>query len=399
MTHSTAARARGQSRSTASGDLAVRGGSPVSDSPVPFMSPRLSQEDIDAALSVLHSGMLRAGSRCAELEARFAAATDAKHGLTCSNGTTALQLAYEPLMARGDDVLVPAWTFIATVSMVVARGCRPVFCDCLEDTFQFDAEDAERKLTPRTTAIACTHLYGMPVNVEAVEDLAKRKGLKVIYDAAQAHLARYDGKGIGAFGDAVTYSFYATKNLATGEGGMVTCNDDDLATTISRLRSHGETDKYLHESIGYNYRMNDIAGAIGLSRLDRLQEQTDARRAAAERYDAILGEIGGMEAPGRTAKAEPVWHLYTVKMDLSRFTCSRDEFVEALKAEGVPTAVHYPRSLTHQPAFAEFVEGHPPVAQNLASRVFCLPMHHDLTDEHLSIAERALNKVASAFRA
>ncbi|MCB1282492.1 MAG: aminotransferase class V-fold PLP-dependent enzyme, partial [Salinibacterium sp.] len=238
--------------------LAIQGGTPVCRPPVAFMKPGLHREDIDAAHAVLESGMLRAASQCEALEKAFAEKSDAKIGLTCANGTCALQLAYGALLQPGDEVIVPAWTYIATASMLVAAGAKLIFCDSLEDTFQIDPKDVRRRITPNTKAIACTHLYGMPVDINAIESIAKEHNLKVIYDAAQAHLATYNGKGIGAFGDAVTYSFYATKNLGTGEGGMVTVNDDQLATTIGRLRSHGETDKYIHESIGFNYRMNDI---------------------------------------------------------------------------------------------------------------------------------------------
>jgi len=222
----------------------------------------------------------------------------------------------------------------------------------------------------------------------------------VIYDAAQAHLATYKDQGIGAFGDAVTYSMYATKNLATGEGGLVTCNDDGVAREIQLLRSHGETEKYLHETIGYNYRLNDMAGAIGCSRLDRLAEQSQQRRVNAARYDAILKSIpgGGVRAPMTTPGAVPVYHLYVAQLDRKRFSCTRDEFCAALKAEGVPTAVHYPRSLPNQPALSKFANDDTPIADGLAARVFALPMHHDLTDEHFRIAEEALNKVAAAYR-
>ncbi|MCB9841313.1 MAG: DegT/DnrJ/EryC1/StrS family aminotransferase [Phycisphaeraceae bacterium] len=384
--------------SARSASLAIDGGAPVSKTPVPFMKVGLTEADIEAATAVLKSGMLRAAKKCAELEERFAAATDAKHGLTCANGTCALQLAYGALLNPGDDVLVPAWTYIATASMIVAAGCRPVFVDALPDTFQIDVRDAEKRLTPKTTAIACTHLYGMPVDVEAVQDLAKRKGLRVIYDAAQSHLATYGGKGIGAFGDAVTYSFYATKNLGTGEGGLVTTNDDATKRKIELLRSHGETDKYLHEQVGFNYRMNDITGAIGCSKLDRLGAETDARRASADRYDAIVGEIDGLTPPGRTAKADGVWHLYTIQMDPAKFTCTRDEFCKALLGEGVPTATHYPRSVTRQPAFKDVVTDHPKVADALAARVLSLPMHHGLGDEQFRIVGEALAKVAGAYR-
>ena len=383
--------------------LALHGGTPVSGAPVPFMSTGLAEADIAAAGAVLKSGMLRAAKKCEELENRFAEMSGAQFGMTCANGTCALQLAYDPLIKPGDEVLVPAWSFIATVSMVVARGCRPIFVDALPDTFQLDPADAARKLTRQTTAIAVTHLYGCPADIGAIQKLAGKHGLRVIYDAAQAHLATYRGKGVGAYGDAVTYSFYATKNLATGEGGMVTCNDAGLARRIQLLRSHGETDKYIHESVGYNYRLNDIAGAIGCSRLDRLPQQTQQRRKNAARYDKILGAIDGLLPPATTPGAEAVYHLYIVRLQPEKFTCTRDEFCAALKAEGVPTAVHYPRPLTRQPAFAAYagarVEEANPVAERLSQMVFALPMHHDLTDEHFRIVEASLVKVADAYRA
>lgn len=368
---------------------------PVSS--VPFMSTALTQADIDAVHAVLASGMLRAAKRCDELEQRWAAMTGAKHAMTCANGTCALQLAYEPLFQAGDEVLVPAWSYIATVSMVVARGGIPVFVDALEDTFQIDAADAAKKVTPRTRALAATHLYGCPVDIDAVQAVAGAHRLKVIYDAAQAHLATYKGAPLGGFGDAVTYSLYATKNLATGEGGLITCNDDALARQIKLLRSHGETDKYLHEQVGYNYRMNDMAGAIGCSRLDRLAQQTAARQAVAARYTTMLATIPGLTAPTPTPGSTPVWHLYTVKMDTARFTCTRDEFCKALMAMGVPTAVHYPRALTQQPALTRFARGNTPVADRLASMVFSLPMHHDLTEAHIAQVERALRATAAAY--
>jgi perosamine synthetase len=379
--------------------LAVNGGTPVSGKAIPFMSTGLTEADIAAATAVLRSGMLRAATKCAELEERFGRMSGAKHAMTCANGTCALQLAYEPLMQPGDEVLVPAWSYIATVAMVVARGCRPIFVDADPETYQIDMADAARKLTRSTTAIAATHLYGCPVDIAAVQALAEKHGLKVIYDAAQAHLASYKGRGIGEFGDAVTYSFYATKNLGTGEGGMVTCNDDGLARKIKLLRSHGETDKYLHESVGYNYRMNDITGALGCSRLDRLVEQTARRRAIAAKYDTMIAGIDGLAAPKTTPGGEAVFHLYVARMDTKKFTCTRDQFCDALKAEGVPTAVHYPRPLTRQPAFAAWAKEHPPVADRLSQQVFALPIHHDLSDAQVELVGEALRKVARAFRA
>jgi len=379
--------------------LAINGSAPVFETPVPFMAVGLTPKDIAAANEVLESGMLRAAGKCAALEERFAAESDARFGLTCANGTCALQLAYGALVEPGDEVIVPAWTYIATASMLVAQGAEVVFCDSLGDSYQIDPADVEAKITPRTTAIAATHLYGIPADIDAIQAIAKKHDLKVIYDSAQAHLARYKGSGIGAFGDACTYSFYATKNLGTGEGGMVTVNDADLARAIGLLRSHGESDKYLHESIGFNYRMNDITGAIGLSKLDELGAQTDRRRAVAEIYHERIDAIEGVERPVPTAQTEPAWHLYTCRIDPDVLSCTRDAFMEALKAEGVPCAVHYPKPLTEQPAFAKIAARTPelPVASRLGELVFSIPMHQNLSDEQAHGVCDAVAKVAGAM--
>ena len=386
--------------STITAKLAISGGTPVAAAKVPFMLPALAEADINSAITVLKTGILRAAKKCEELETRIAALSGAKHGMTCANGTCALQLAYEPLLQPGDDVLVPAWSYIATASMLVARGCNPIFVDALPDTGQIDMADAAKRITAKTRGIAATHMYGCPVDIDAVQALAKKHNLKVIYDAAQAHLSTYKGAGIGAFGDMVTYSFYATKNLGTGEGGMVTCNDDGLARQVKLLRSHGETDKYLHEQVGYNYRMNDITGAIGCSRLDRLPADTDARRAAAARYYKMLAGIPGVRPLAITPGAVSAYHLFTVVLDTDMFNCTRDEFGAALNAEGVPNAVHYPRALPDQPAFSKHLAGQKPwpVSANLAQSVMSLPMHHGLTDAHFAVIEEAISKVATAMR-
>lgn len=379
--------------------LAIEGGTPVASTPIPLIDAGLEQADIEAATEVLRSGMLRAGKRAAAFEERFARMTDAAHALSCANGTCALQLAYEPLFEPGDEALVPSWSFIATVSMVVARGGVPVFCDADPETYCLDAKDAAKRVTARTRAIAPTHLYGNVADVDAVQALAAKHGLKVIYDAAQSHLARWKGRGIGAFGDAVTYSFYATKNISTGEGGMVTCNDEALARTIGHLRSHGETGKYLHEVVGYNYRMTDVEAAIGLSQLERAEAMTARRREVAATLDAMIGEIDGLHAPTPTPGAEHVYHLYAVRLDLEAFRCTRDEFAAALLAEGVQNAVHYPRPLTRQPAFARWVREHPPVAERLSKTLLCVPVHHRLSDAQVKQIGEALAKVAAAMRA
>lgn len=386
--------------------LAVNGGTPVNAGDrIQLISVKLANEDINAAVAVMRSGMLAQGAKVGAFEKRFAELTQAKFGVACANGTCALQLAYEPLIEPGDEVLVPAWTYIATASMVVARAGKPVWVDAHPATYTIDVEDAAAKITPRTTAIACTHLYGNPVDIDAVERLAVEHGLSVIYDAAQAHLATYKGRGLGAFGDAVTYSFYPTKNMTTGEGGMVTTNDEELDKSLRALRSHGESDKYVHSSIGYNYRMSDIEASVGLSQLDRLAPVTQRRRDNAARLDAMIADIPGLHAPTPTDGAEHAYHLYAVRVDPDAFVTPddgkpvRDLICAALLGEGVAYAVHYPRSLTRQPVFDQPGVEHQPVADRLAQTLFCVPVHQNLTDRQVQQVGEALAKVAAAYRA
>lgn len=377
--------------------LAVNGGDPVSSTPISMISVEITDADIDAAVRTLRTGMLAQGANVASFEKRFAELTGAAHAIACANGTCALQLAYEPLIQPGDDVLCPSWTYIATASMLSARGARPVFCDADPHTYNIDVKDAERRITPSTTAIAVTHLYGNPADIDAVQALASKHNLSVIYDAAQAHLATYRGEGLGAFGDAVTYSFYPTKNMTTGEGGMVTVNGDELDRDIRLLRSHGETTKYTHERVGYNYRMTDVEAAIGLSQLDRIAEITAKRRANAARLDAMIESIPGLHAPTVTAGAEHAYHLYVVRMDTESFVCDRDAFLDALRAEGVQCAVHYPRPVHRQPVFSDHAGDKLPVADRLAKSLFCVPVHPGLSERQVQQVGEALAKVAEAY--
>lgn len=384
--------------------LALNGGTPVCEKPIPPVSVQITEDDINAVVGVMRSGMLAMGKNCVALEDAFGKQTGAKHMMTCANGTCALQLAYEPLFQPGDEVIVPAWTYVATVSMIVARGAVPIFCDVDPHTYNIDPADARRRVTPRTRGIACTHLYGNPADIDGVQALAKDKNLKVVYDCAQAHLATYKGRGMGEFGDAVTYSLYATKNMTTGEGGFISTNNPDLAAEIKLLRSHGETQKYIHGRVGYNYRMTDIEGAMGLSQLQRLPANNAKRRANAAFLDKAIAQIDGLAAPTQTAGAESVYHLYPVRLDPAAFaapsdgTGIRDLFAKALNAEGVATAIHYPRPVTRQPAFEKIVKDFPPVADRLASTLFCIPVHQALTERQLGQIAEALNKVASALR-
>ncbi|MEM9082633.1 MAG: DegT/DnrJ/EryC1/StrS family aminotransferase [Planctomycetota bacterium] len=390
---------------TTTSSLAINGGTQVAPDGVPMIAVKIDQAQIDAAVEVMQSGMLAQGKNVAALEESYAKMSGATHAIACANGTCALQLAYEALIEPGDDVLVPAWSYIATASMIVARGANPIWVDADPHTYCIDMNDAASKVTPSTTAIAATHLYGNPVDIRAVERLAIDHGLAVIYDAAQSHGATYDSKGVGAFGDAVTYSFYATKNMTTGEGGLVSTNDEVTDQTLRSLRSHGEAEKYVHDRIGYNYRMSDLEGAIGRIQLASLEEVTAQRQANARALDNAVADMEGVHAPTVTDNAEHVYHLYPVRFDPEAFITPedgppiRDVIADALRAEGVGCAVHYPMSLTRQPVFDRPGTEHPSVADSLAQTLLCIPVHQHLTEQHVALTAEALNKVTNAYRA
>lgn len=367
---------------------------------IPLVCASLDRDEIDAAVAVLQSGQFRQGPVCAEFERSFASASGAACACTTANGTTALQLAYESLIKPGDEVLCNAFGFIATASMLVARGAVPIFCDADPRTFNIDPADAAQRITPKTTAIVATHLYGNPADVVALEVLAGRHNLKLIYDAAQAHLATFNGQGMGVFGDAVTYSFYPTKNMTTGEGGMITTNDEQLAFAIACQRDHGlkPGQRYCHVDLGYNYRLTDIAAAIGLKQLEKLPTRTAARRANAARLNTLLADVEQIITPEPTPRAQSSWHQYTIRLVLDRLSIGRDEFAQRLLDDGVPSAVHYPRSIPDQPIMLERAvrRGPTPVSDQLAREVLCLPIHHALTSEQIERLAAAVRCVAQA---
>ncbi len=384
--------------------LAINGGPKTAEQSFGVVSVEITDADVAAATEVLRSGMLAAGERVQAFEARFAELTGAKHALACANGTCALQLAYGATIERGDEVLCPAWTYIATASMLAAAGAEIVWVDADPETYCIDVADARRKVTPRTKAIAATHIYGNPIDVDGIASIADEHGLRVVHDAAQAHLATFQGEGLGHFADAVTYSFYPTKNMTCGEGGMVTTNDDDVAERMRLLRSHGEVEKYVHGAIGFNYRMTDVEAALGLSQLERLPEATAKRQMNAEHLTDGLAALDGLHAPTETLGARSAYHLYPVRIDEDAFAAPaegtvREAICQALHAEGIGTAIHYPRSLTRQPCFDRPGVEHQPVSDRLARTLFCVPVHQRLSAEQLEHVVTALHKVGTAYRA
>jgi len=400
-THSTAPSSTSTSPDqTAS--LASFGGTPVSKKFISPVQVRIEDDEIDAAVNVLRSAAIRQGQQCEQFENEFAQISDARHALTTSNGTTALQLAYQSLIQPGDEVLCPGFTFIATASMVIACGATPVLCEIDPDTFNIDVNDAASRITGRTTAIAPVHLYGNPVDIDAVQSLAEKHNLSVIYDAAQAHLAKYKSKGIGRYGNACTYSFYPTKNMTTGEGGMITTNDPEIQQQCILLRDHGMEPgkRYHHVKLGYNFRLNDIAASIGRIQLAKLPERTRVRQQNAALMTKLLSDVAPVQCPSATPQAEHVYHQYTIRLNLERLRCSRDEFAQHLRSEGIGSAVHYPASLTEQPVFRERFPNLPPLpeSERAGREVLCLPIHHALTPRQIESVAEAVRKVAAAMQ-
>src|SRR5579883_903990 len=347
---------------------------------IPVASVPLGDEEIEAAVAVLRSGELRAGARCAEFEQRFAERVGTRYAVAVSSGTAALHVAAMAVLQAGDEVLVPAFTFIATAACVALCNARPVLVDVDPDTLCIDVAAARRKITPRTRAMIPVHLFGHACDVDGLRELARRHDVRLIWDAAQAFGTEYHGCDIGCLDDLVCFSFYPTKNITTGEGGMITTNDRALAERCRLLRSHGQAQKYYHTLIGCNYRMTDVAAAIGLVQLERADALLAARRANAAVLDQGLSGLPGIRLPTVQAGTRHSYHQYTVQVDAGTLDMSRDELAARLAHAGVETAVHYPRPLQEQPAMAPFGPfSDLDVSGRAAETVLSLPVHPGLS--------------------
>ena len=348
---------------------------------IPFLdlgaTYRELKTDIDAAVArVLESGWYILGPEVEAFEAEWAAYCEVDHAVGLANGLDALILALRALgVGAGDEVIVPSNTFIATWLAASAVGATPVPVEPDPFTHNIDPALIEAAITPRTKVLMPVHLYGLPADLDPILDIARRHGLKVVEDAAQAHGARYKGKRIGAHGDVACWSFYPGKNLgALGDGGAITTNDPELAQRIALLRNYGSRQRYVNEEAGVNSRLDPIQAAVLRAKLPYLDEWTDRRRAIAAAYTAKLAGTP-LVLPHVPEWAEPVWHLYVVR------TQSREAMVETLGADGIGTLIHYPIPPHMQAAYADmgFAPGDLPLAQQLAQEVLSLPMGPQLT--------------------
>lgn len=357
---------------------------------------KLTEAEINSAVRVLRSGALRQGKECDAFEREFGQKVGAKFAVTSANGSAALHLPYMAFLEPGDEVLVPSFTFIATASMVSMSGGKPVFCDVDPETFLIDLKDAETKVTPKTRAISPVHLYGNPCDREAVSAFAKKHHLKIVWDAAQAHGAAINGIDVGSWDDVVCYSFYPSKNMFVGEGGMTCTNDEELAHKMRFLRTHGQTGKYYHTMMGLNYRMTDVEAAIGREQLKRLDDMLAVRRRNAELLNAGLTDIKGIFPQSITRGADHAWHQYCVVVKKDEFGCDRDALANRLKQKGIATGVHYPRGLHQQPVFEElYGKFSLPNTEYLTENILALPIHHGLRGQDVQILVKAIREVQS----
>ena len=340
------------------------------------------EAEVRAAMDeVLDSAQFINGPAVADFERRFAASCGAGFAVGVGNGTDALTLALKALgVGPGDEVITTANTFIATAEAVVAVGAAPVFVDVDPAHFNMTPEGLSAAITPRTKAAIPVHLYGQPAPMAEIMSVAKQRSIKVIEDAAQAHGAEYNGKRVGSWGDAATFSFYPAKNLgACGDGGAVVTNDEQLAVTVRMLRNHGRTDKYLHEYVGVNSRLDTLQAAILGVKLTRLEEWNRMRRTVAAKYDAALGEFAGLTLPAEMPGGKHVYHLYVVR------TGRRDELRQYLSENGIGVGIHYPIPLHLQPALQSlgYGPGDFPVAEQLADSILSIPMYPEMQDAQL----------------
>ena len=395
--------------------LAIDGGTPVRKTLLPYGRQSIGEDDIQAVADVLRSDWLTTGPKVAEFEEAFAAWVGAKHAVSFSSGTAALHgAAFAAGLKPGDEAITTPMTFAATANCVLYQGATPIFADVSADTLNLDAEQVAERMTPRTRAVLPVDYAGHPADLDAIKELAARHGLVVIEDASHALGAEYKGRRAGSVADMTVFSFHPVKHLATGEGGMVTTDRSDFAETLRRFRNHGiSSDARQRQSegqwhyemvlLGFNYRLTDIACALGLSQLKKLEGNLSRRRQIAARYAAAFRDLEAVTAPVVRADVNPAWHLYPIRLNLEKLAADRIEargqVFRALRAENIGVNVHYIPVHLH-PYYRDRLghrAGEYPIAEDAYERLISLPMFHGMSDGDVEDVIRALQKVIHHF--
>lgn len=355
---------------------------------IPIAKPLIGPEEQAAVQAVLESGILAQGPRVAEFEQAFADFCGVKHAVASSNGTTSLHLA---LMAAGvgpgDEVITTPFSFFATGSTIRMAGATPVFVDIDPVTFNISPEAVGAAVNEKTKAVQAVHLYGQPCDMDPLRELCTDKGIVLVEDACQAHGAEYKGSKAGSLGDVAGFSFYPTKNMTCGEGGMTTTNDTEIAEQVQLLRAHGQSSRYQHAALGYNFRMTDVHAAIGLGQLKKINLFTQRRQENAAQLNAGLANVEGLQTPEVGSDRTHVYHQYTIR------TARRDELKEHLQKTGIGFGVHYPQLINQSPAMKQYASPCPH-AEKATKEVLSLPVHPAVGDEDL---EKIVTTISQFF--
>ncbi len=389
--------------------------SPTSDEPfLPFAQPDIGQAEIDEVVDTLRSGWLTSGPKTRAFEQAFRERTNAEHAVALASCTAGLHLALLAAdIGPGDEVITTPLTFPSTVSVILHVGATPVLADISEADYNIDPGEVERRLTPQTKAIIPVHYGGQPCRMEELLGLARERGLRVIEDAAHAIGASYRGQPIGALGDATVFSFYPIKNITTGQGGMLTTNDSDLAERVRLLSLHGLSksgwDRYTERgtwayqvlALGFNYVMTDIQAAIGIHQLARLEEFQTRRAHIASMYDELLADLPEVvRPPVRDEELTHAWHLYPIRLKAEGLEIGRDEFIEALRERGIGTTVNF-IPMHYHPYFSEALDvqkGDYPVAEAVFESEVSLPLYPRMKDADVERVASVVHEVIAAKR-
>jgi perosamine synthetase len=391
--------------------LAVDGGTPVRETLLPYGRQSIAEDDIQDVVDVLRSDWLTTGPKVGEFEEALAARVGAKHAVSFSSGTSALHgAAFAAGLKPGDEAITTPMTFAATANSLLYQGATPVFADVSADTLNLDPEKAAARVTRRTRAILPVDYAGHSAEMDAILELAAHHGLVVIEDGCHALGAEYRGRRTGSIADMTVFSFHPVKHLATGEGGMVTTDSADYAETLRRFRNHGisgdarqrQADgqwRYEMVLLGFNYRLTDIACALGLSQLKKLDGNLSRRREIAAHYATEFRDLAGVMPPTVRAGVDPAWHLYPIRLNLERLSANRAQVFRALRAENIGVNVHYIPVHLH-PYYRDrfgYRGGEYPVAEAAYEQLISLPMFHGMTDEDVQDVITAVEKVLNHY--
>ena len=393
------------------GKLAVQGGTPIRQKLLPYGRQLVDDDDIAAVIDVLRSDWLTTGPKIPEFEQAFAALTGSLEAVAVSSGTAALHAAMHAINIKpGDEVIVPAITFAATANSVVFQGGHPIFVDVHPDTLLIDPEQITKHISTKTKAIIAVDYTGQPCDYDTLRGLADRYNVKLIADACHSLGGSYKERPVGQLADLSPFSFHPVNHITTGEGGMITTNDAELARRMRIFRNHGITSDHRQREqqgswfyemvdLGYNYRITDIQCVLGLSQLRKLAAWVKRRQEIAQRYNTAFAEIPAVQPLGVRTEVSHAYHLYVIRLDLDRLQATRGQIFAALRAEGIGVNIHYIPVHLH-PFYRERFSTKPgmcPVAEAAYERVISLPIFPQMTDADLDDVIEAMHKVISAF--